>query len=236
MENTSTMYNQLMIVLVSSIIVIALYSWIFVQSSHKSDEMHRARQIYFTRLTGFVLFGIVPVLILSIQFNEPLNLYGTLLIKPLDTFYWIIGLSILVILLSLRQAVKPQNLKQYPQIRSQNWSITTLLFSAITWIIYLLAYEFFFRGFLFFSCINVLGLWWAIGINTILYAAAHIPKGKFETIGAIPLGIVLCLITYQTQSIWVAFVVHTVMALSNEWISLYYHKEMNVQFTLKSNP
>jgi len=38
----------------------------------------------------------------------------------------------------------------------------------------------------------------AIIINTILYSATHFYKGVQEVIGAIPLGIVLCLLTIDT--------------------------------------
>jgi uncharacterized protein len=42
----------------------------------------------------------------------------------------------------------------------------------------------------------------------------------------LPLGIVLGIVTVQTGNIWVAFVVHVVLALSNEWFSLKAHPEM----------
>jgi membrane protease YdiL (CAAX protease family) len=71
-----------------------------------------------------------------------------------------------------------------------------------------------------------MGLWSAIAVNTSIYALIHLPKGKRETIGAIPLGIVLCLITSYTGTIWAAFWIHCTLALTNEWFSIKYTKDI----------
>ena len=44
-------------------------------------------------------------------------------------------------------------------------------------------------------------MWPAIAINIALYSATHILKGLDETIGAIPLGFVLCLLTISSGTI-----------------------------------
>ena len=66
-------------------------------------------------------------------------------------------------------------------------------------------------------------------ISTIIYSLVHIPKNTREGIGAMPLGILLCLITFQTGTIWVAVIVHRVMALANEWFSLKHHPEIHLE-------
>ena len=52
----------------------------------------------------------------------------------------------------------------------------------------------------------------------------HVPKGAKEGIGAIPLGLLLCMITFRTETIWVAMIVHFVLSLANEWYSLKYRQ------------
>ena len=52
-------------------------------------------------------------------------------------------------------------------------------------------------------------------IGWAFYSATHIPKGLDETIGAIPLGAVLCLLTYASGTIWIAVIVHIAMAWAN---------------------
>jgi membrane protease YdiL (CAAX protease family) len=60
-----------------------------------------------------------------------------------------------------------------------------------------------------------------------LYAATHIPKGLDETIGAILLGLVLCLLTLASGTIWIAFFVHLSMALTNCFTALKFHPEIH---------
>lgn len=100
--------------------------------------------------------------------------------------------------------------------------------NAFTWIAYLFGYELMFRGLLLFTTVEFMGAWPAIILNTALYALVHVPKNLEETIGAIPLGLLLCLITLSTGTFWVAFGVHTCLALSNFFFSLKNHPEMRV--------
>jgi membrane protease YdiL (CAAX protease family) len=134
----------------------------------------------------------------------------------------------LILLLSYLSASTPSNLALYPQIRVENWSLRILLISTVSWMAFLVAYEFLFRGFLLFATLQVLDPWMAIALNCSLYAFAHFYKGPRETFGAIPAGILLCYLTLQTGNIWSAVIIHSVMALSNEWFSLRAHPQMNL--------
>jgi membrane protease YdiL (CAAX protease family) len=91
----------------------------------------------------------------------------------------------------------------------------------------LFGYEFLFRGVLLFPLVEAIGLWPAIAVNIAIYSATHIPKGLTETIGAIPLAIVLCLIGVQTGNIWVAVFVHIAMAWTNTLITFKKHPDMH---------
>ncbi len=100
--------------------------------------------------------------------------------------------------------------------------------SGISWVIFLVGYEFLFRGFLLHASLNLMEAGPAIALNCALYAFAHFYKGPGETFGAIPVGILLCYLTMVTGNIWCAVILHSVMALSNEWFSLYFHPEMRI--------
>jgi membrane protease YdiL (CAAX protease family) len=84
-----------------------------------------------------------------------------------------------------------------------------------------------------FSCEKAFGAWPAIAVNVAVYSFVHLPKGKKETIGAIPLGFILCFLTLNTRNIWAAYWIHVVLALSNEWISLAIHPDMEVLLFIK---
>ena len=145
----------------------------------------------------------------------------------LFTLAWTLGLCVLVIPLAFFSAKSPKNFVNYPQIRTKVWGKKTLFLSLLGWAIYLFGYEFLFRGVLFVPLVEPLGLWPAIAINVALYSATHIPKGLDETIGAIPLGIVLCLLTVASGTIWIAFIVHLAMAWTNNLTALKHNPDIN---------
>jgi membrane protease YdiL (CAAX protease family) len=124
-------------------------------------------------------------------------------------------------------AKKPKNLVNYPQIRAKNWDRKTFYINLLCLAIYLFGYELLFRGVLLFPLAETLGIWPAIAINIALYAATHIPKGLDETIGAAPLGLVLCILTLQSGNIWIAFLVHVALAWTNSLTALRYHPDIH---------
>jgi membrane protease YdiL (CAAX protease family) len=138
-----------------------------------------------------------------------------------DTKYTLI-LAAILIPLGIFNAKGKAHLTMYPQVRMKKWNSFEYISNIASWGVYLLGYEFLFRGIFFLGLIPFTGLYPAIAINTVLYALAHLYKGKKETLGSIPLGIVLCLITAQTQTIWTAFAVHWIMAVNNFVWSQYY--------------
>ena len=98
--------------------------------------------------------------------------------------------------------------------------------NTVTWFGFLLAYEFLFRGILFFSVYKAWGFWPSVSINSVIYALVHFPKSTRETLGAIPFGFLMCYITYATGSIWAAFGIHLVMAIANDYFAGMAHKEL----------
>src|SRR5436190_4927522 len=69
---------------------------------------------------------------------------------------------------------------------------------------FLICYEFFFRGCILFSCIDLFGTVPAIIINLVLYALIHSFNGKKEMYGSVPFGLMLCLFTIWYESVWPA--------------------------------
>jgi len=190
------------------------------------------KHIFFTKYFGFISMGILPT-ILCLVFLPKLTLADlglTFIYKTAQfSIFWILGLSILIIPLVYFSAKKPKNLVNYPQIRAKVWTKKMVFINALGWFLYLFGYEFLFRGILLIPLIEPLGMWPAIAINIALYSATHIPKGLDETIGAIPLGFVLCLLTISSGTIWIAFIVHVVMAWTNTFTALKFHPEMNLK-------
>ena len=200
------------------------------------DDASR-KHIFFTKYFGCVVLGIIPLLIYLLAFpNTSIRDVG-LWINPATTLFslgWTLVLSILVIPMAYFSAKKPENLKNYPQIRAKQWTQKTFLINLLGWSLYLFGYELLFRGVLFFPLVKTLGIWPAIAINLALYATTHIPKGLAETLGAIPLGLVLCLLTLESETVWIAFFVHVALAWTNSLTALAHHPE--IQFKWKFFP
>ncbi len=188
-----------------------------------------AYHITFNRIIGFVSMGIFPITI-CLAFLPEFSLanYG-LSFKPETALFSsvsIIGLALLLVPLAYLSAKKPKNLLNYPQIRSKIWTRNLVLVNAFGWAIYLLGYEMLFRGVLLIPLADHIGIWPAIAVNIAFYSATHIPKGLGETIGAIPFGLVLCILTLLSGTIWIAFFAHLIMALTSSFTSLKFHPEM----------
>ncbi len=199
----------------------------FIQKILKSVK-GESRYVIFQRFLGVFLFGIISLLVIVFPGTSKLADFG--IITPVEeTYFWTIILSLAVVAMNYFNSRTPANLAVYPQIRKEVWSIKLIILSLLSWIAYLLSYEFLFRGFLFFASVHLLGLWPATAINVAIYALFHVPKGIKETVGAIPLGIILCYLTFRTGSIWIAVFTHIVMAVSNEWLSIRAHPQMFIK-------
>ena len=183
-----------------------------------------------TKWVGFISMGLLPLLILLfINPNSGLGYYGLNLRSDTLMFNLIvtIGMAAFLIPLVAYSARKPKNLVNYPQIRAKNWESKTFWLNLFGWAVYLLGYELLFRGLLLFPLVDAYGIWLAIAVNVALYSATHIPKGLDETLGAAPLGFVLCLLTLMAGNIWIAFLVHVAMAWTNSLTALKHHPEIH---------
>jgi membrane protease YdiL (CAAX protease family) len=183
--------------------------------------------IFFQKIIGFVFLGLIPGIVIITATGRNLTDYGLSLTNVRTSLYWILGLSVFIVLMNAYAARKPDSLKMYPQIRIPEWTLKTVFISSVGWIIYLLGYEFLFRGLLLFPFVETMGTWPAIALNISLYVLVHVPKGLKESVGSIPLGLVLCILTLETGTIWIAFFTHIALALSNQFFSLKYHPDIH---------
>lgn len=163
---------------------------------------------------GIILFGIVFYIILP----EQRYLINTIEIPRLH----ILLLFFLTLFLSAylsNSTIKKQMLK-YKYISGYNFSNAWAYFSIR--FVFLLCYEFFFRGVLLFQFLEYVSLFSAILLSTILYVLIHIFDSRKEILGAIPFGIVLCSFAYYTNSIWYVFFIHIALSAIYE-ISMFYY-------------
>jgi len=193
------------------------------------EDKGLANLVIYTKILGGFSMGVLPAAAYLIAFPETtlselgLGFHQETL---LTTALWMLGLGALMVFLMANNAKKPKNLVHYPQIRAKVWDRKMFRGNLAGWATYLFGYEFLFRGVLLFPLVEAIGLWPAIAVNIGMYSATHIPKGLNEAIGAIPLSIVLCLLSVSTGSIWIAAIVHIAMAWTNTTVALKHHPEM----------
>lgn len=193
----------------------------------------QGNRVLLQRILGFLFLGVVSVLIILFLPHVGIKDYGFSFSFRSALPWWSSLLIPLVLILSYITAPKPGNLEQYPQIRANQWNSGMLALSSVSWIIFLIGYEFLFRGFVLHASLDIMEPVPAITLNTALYAFAHFYKGPGESFGAIPAGILFCYLTLLTGNIWSAVILHSVMALSNEWFSLKAHPEMQFKWKAK---
>lgn len=193
-----------------------------------NSEIHFASTIS-QRITGFIFFGLVPLTAFYLIQNISLEKYGINIHNVDQSLIWFGILAPLIIFGNYYMAGKMSNLQNYPQIRIKNWNSWSLSINFVTWLIYLFAYEAFFRGLLLFSFYYTFGAITAIIVNILLYVLVHFPKGSKEMIGSVPFGLLLCIITLNTGSFLAAFLIHGIMATSYEFFSIKAHPEMSIK-------
>ncbi len=182
--------------------------------------------IFSVKAWGFFTMGVIPAIVMwSVLGWNPADLglrwpseHSTAIWK------WTLGLGVVVVAVAWLGARKFD--PQYPQMQAKEWTMGMMMVNWLGWALYLAGYEFMFRGVLLFPLTETMGAWSAVAVNTVLYSATHIPKGRDEAIGAIPLGFLLCWVTLQTTSLWPAILVHIFMAWTNSTVRFMRHPEM----------
>lgn len=169
----------------------------------------------YERISGLLILGVFTVLLLLII---SVGNSGTVFFTgAVCRFYLIPVCSTFIFILSFFATRKARNRKGYPLIRKKNWTASLMIRNQLSWIVYLVAYEYLLRGVLLSSCITLFNMRAAIGVNLILYAMLHLHRDIRQLLFSIPFGIVLCLLTVATHSWISAALLHSAFAISYEF-------------------
>ena len=211
--------------------------WIIIKSNslelkfkkYLGEERFLVEWIMFWRYTGFFFFGFIPAVVLFILFPHNAAYYGLGFSNLPESLLWAAIIGGICVPVQSKASRKPAITIQYPQIRAKLWSRRLIIKNFLGWIIYLIAYEFMFRGLLLFGLQEFFGVWPSIMLSTLIYSVSHIPKGKNETLATIPFGIILGYLTIVTGTIWLAFFVHLIFASSNDYFAFSANKNMSLK-------
>ena len=177
--------------------------------------------IIFTGITPYFIFILIFKILPSDAGFAPGRIYQIKLILA--------GLILVTLFVSFLSSKNQKIQDRSPELRIKTWHLGHLLLSSAGWMVYIFGYEFFFRGILWFLCYSAFGFWPALAVNILLYSLVHIPKGMLIAIGAIPLGIIFCILSYTSGSFFPAFLIHATMAISAEIFSVCNNPEFKFQ-------
>ncbi len=214
---------------ITLIVLIVFWGFVFFV---KKQGYSTTKQFFTTQFIGILLFGVIPFLLawyrgVNLSFSKSPTVSNNLMI------YLLIILIPIILTINYQLSKKKTHQDQYPKIRRKHWTFTFLLTNTSLWIFYLISYEFLFRGILLHTCLDYFSTTIAIIVNTIIYSLAHVPKGKFESLGAIPLGILFCLITIWTQTFWTVCILHSIIATSNDLFCIIKNPDMSISYSFK---
>jgi membrane protease YdiL (CAAX protease family) len=186
------------------------------------------------RTLAAILFAGIPMLIIFLT-----NLIGRPSWHELNISYKWSGEvamyagtgAVIVLLYNLVYARTDTNLVIYPEVRVRFWRPNLLIWSTVTWLVYIMAVEFFYRGLLLQSLLNKLDPVPAIAASSALYSLIHYFRLNRLTIASVVWSVTSCFLVLHTDSLWPSVIIHLTLCLSLEWLSIRHHKEMYVRRT-----
>jgi hypothetical protein len=125
---------------------------------------------------------------------------------------WIVGTYATVTLVGALVAAvfgKPDDQDLVTDLKSEDSAAVLVAFGFMTCVLAPLAEEFFFRGLLFRTLAERLGLGWGVALGGAIFGLVHWPGGSLEGVVVLgALGAMLCLMVYFTASLLPCIIMH----------------------------
>jgi membrane protease YdiL (CAAX protease family) len=157
---------------------------------------------------NFACLFVVPVAIVTLVWRQRLSDYGLGLgdsrvwLKYLAVFG---GVMAVVMVAASRLPSLQAFYPRYPWARS---SMTALVASEAAWLVYFLAWEFFFRGFLLNAMLRRFTPALAIAIQTVPFVLMHFPKPEVEAAASVVAGVALGIMSWRGRSMVGTWLLH----------------------------
>ncbi len=166
---------------------------------------------------AFLLFFIVPILIIKYYFKEDIKEYGIQVGEKKFNLIWtIIGMILLPIIFFVSNS--PEITNEYPLTRLVLTNVGLFITFSLVYFIYYLGYEFFYRGYLQFGLKNEntgkFGIILILIIQTLVTTLFHIGKPLMEVIPAMIIGPIFGYLTLKGKSIiWPVLIFHYILGV-----------------------
>lgn len=210
------------------------FFYIYYYTAHSEWIKNRVKSLntrndlaYFLlkKTIGFLMLGVVPGLLYFLLLKPEISFIsyfdGDWASIPIIIF---ILVCIIILMTYINQKSNPH--RSSLQMKIREWNAPLFAINAFGGIIYLLAYEFLFRGILLFECNSSFGFWPAVAINVTIYSAIHMINSKGEAIGALLFGTVACYFALRQGTILIPVFMHIALSLSSDYFSIKINQEL----------
>lgn len=219
--------DRKIIIIFLSIAVIQTISWYYASRNffrinlfplYQNDPNVYLYEYLYWFATDFITWFILSILIIKFVLKEELKDYGlqfgdykaglifsTLFIAVMILIIWIISAT-------------PDFASKYPHLQStkNNWRTFYIYESGM--LLYMIAWEFIWRGFMLFGLKEKFG-YYSVMIQMIPFVILHNGKPVAETFGSIAGGIALGILAFRTNSIYYCIITHMSVMFSIDFIS-----------------
>lgn len=165
-------------------------------------------------LSSFVLFGLVPVLIIRFVFGERLSEYG---FRLGDLRFGLTALAVLAPLFvasAYPSASMPEFRAEYPLYRGAGDGWNSFALHALSYGLFYIGWETYFRGFMQFGLRGSFGDWNSILIQVLASCLVHIGKPAAETFSSILGGLVWGILAFRTGSLFYGLIIHWMLGVA----------------------
>jgi membrane protease YdiL (CAAX protease family) len=176
------------------------------------DDSQHTAELY-TYVSALILFFLVPFLIIRFVFKERVASYG------LQLGDWRFGLKAFLILApvfalaSYLSRNDPGFVAEYPLFKGAGASHTAFLGHALSYLLFYIGWETYFRGFMQFGLRQSMGDWQAILVQTALSCILHIGKPAGEIYSSVLGALVWGIIAFRAQSILFIILLHWLLGV-----------------------
>jgi membrane protease YdiL (CAAX protease family) len=168
-------------------------------------------------LTGLILFGLLPTLVITLIFKEKLSSYG---VQIGDWKFGLLAAAVMapvMIALTYPSAKDPQFLAEYPLFGGAGKSAGAFFQHAFLYLAYYVGYEMFMRGFIQFGLREKFGDWNAILMQTVISCLFHIGKPDGEIYSSILGGLLWGIVVFRSRSLFYVLLVHWLLGISLDY-------------------
>lgn len=225
-EIVSSLDKKIIIIFIS-VAILQTISWYYTSRkffrNYFFDLFNAGDLIYlieylYLYLGDFIIFFVIPLLIIKLIFKEKFSDYGLTLGDKQFGIKAVIISSVIMIPIIWFVSASSSFASIYPHlsIAKESWQI--FLIYELSMLLYMLSWEFIWRGYMLFGLREKFG-YYSVLIQMIPFVILHNGKPDIETFSSIAGGIILGILALRTFSIWYCVIIHFIIMLSIDTIS-----------------